>query len=226
MPLDISRIQALCFDIDGTLSDTDDHFVNRLVKILSPIKFLFPNRDPHPFARKIVMATETPGTFLFGIPDRLNIDSQIAKITDFLYQSGLGKNEHPFLIIPGVFNALHVLAEHYPMSVVSARGERSALIFLEQFNLENIFQSIATAQTCNRTKPSPDPIIWVAKQLGVSPESCLMLGDTTVDIIASKSANAQAIGVLSGFGKRDELQKAGADLIIEATSLLPEVLLR
>lgn len=226
MPLDISRIQALCFDIDGTLSDTDDHFVHRLVKALSPIKFLFPNRDPQPFARKVVMATETPGTFLYGIPDRLSIDRQIAKITDFLYQSGLGKNKRPFLIIPGVSDALHILAKHYPMSVVSARGERSTHIFLEQFNLENLFKCIVTSQTCDRTKPSPDPILWAAKQLGVPPDSCLMIGDTTVDIIASKSANAQAIGVLCGFGEREELQKAGADLIIKTTSQLPEVLLR
>jgi phosphoglycolate phosphatase-like HAD superfamily hydrolase len=112
------------------------------------------------------------------------------------------------------------------MSVVSARGERSTHIFLEQFSLENLFKCIVTARTCDRTKPSPDPILWAAKQLGVPPESCLMIGDTTVDIIASKSANAQALGVLCGFGEREELQKAGADLIIKTTSQLPEVLLR
>jgi FMN phosphatase YigB (HAD superfamily) len=60
MPLDHSRIRALCFDIDGTLSDTDDQFVRKLARRLSPLKFLFPHKDPLPFARRLAMATETP----------------------------------------------------------------------------------------------------------------------------------------------------------------------
>jgi phosphoglycolate phosphatase-like HAD superfamily hydrolase len=54
MTLDISRIKAVCFDIDGTLSETDDLFVKKVVKILSPANFLFENRDVFPLARKLV----------------------------------------------------------------------------------------------------------------------------------------------------------------------------
>ena len=42
MPLDISRIKALCFDVDGTLSDTDDYYANKVVAFLP--RFLL--RDP------------------------------------------------------------------------------------------------------------------------------------------------------------------------------------
>ena len=45
MPLDISRIQALCFDVDGTLRDTDDQMVLRFSRRLQPVRFLFPGRD-------------------------------------------------------------------------------------------------------------------------------------------------------------------------------------
>ncbi|MBL6966530.1 MAG: hypothetical protein ISR60_08225, partial [Anaerolineales bacterium] len=61
MTLDLSRIRALCFDVDGTLSDTDDQFVHKVAKNLQPLKFLFPNNDPHPFARRFVMTVESPG---------------------------------------------------------------------------------------------------------------------------------------------------------------------
>ena len=80
MVLDKSRIKALCFDVDGTLSNTDDQFVLKITSWLRPVKFVFPKKDPLPFARKFVMATESPGNFFFGIPDRLGIDDEIAVI--------------------------------------------------------------------------------------------------------------------------------------------------
>jgi phosphoglycolate phosphatase-like HAD superfamily hydrolase len=224
MPLDLSRIQALCFDVDGTLSDTDNVFVQKIIRLLSPVRFLFPRKDPGKFARKFVMKTETPGNYLFGIPDRLGIDDEIAALGDLLYQKGLGKETQPFLLIAGIQEMLADLKPHYPLAVVSARGGRSTQIFLDQFNLTPHFTCIATAQTCKHTKPFPDPILWAADQMGVSAQACLMIGDTTVDILAAKAAGAQSVGVLCGFGERDELERIGADLILDTTAMLSQVL--
>ena len=44
-----------------------------------------------------------------------------------------------------------------------------------------------------------------------------MVGDTTVDVYAGKRAGAQTVGVLCGFGQRDELERAGADAVVERT---------
>jgi len=52
-----------------------------------------------------------------------------------------------------------------------------------------------------------------------------MVGDTTVDIRAGVAAGAQTVGVLCGFGERGELERAGADLILESTTELADVLL-
>ncbi|MBT3390283.1 MAG: HAD family hydrolase [Chloroflexi bacterium] len=220
MTLDLSRIRALCFDVDGTLSDTDDQFVHKVAKNLQPLKFLFPNNDPLSFARRFVMTVESPGNFLFGIPDQLGFDSVLAKMGDTLYSLGLGKDPKPFLLIQGVQQMLAQLGEVYPLAVVSARGERSTGWFLDQFELRDHFRCIATAQTCRYTKPHPDPIEWAAEQIGVAPHECLMIGDTTVDILAAKAAGAQSVGVLCGFGEKDELLEAGADLILEQTAEL------
>jgi phosphoglycolate phosphatase-like HAD superfamily hydrolase len=51
-----------------------------------------------------------------------------------------------------------------------------------------------------------------------------MIGDTTVDIRAGKSAGAQTVGVLCGFGEEKELRNMGADLILSNTHQLAEVL--
>ena len=225
MPLDIPRIRALCFDVDGTMSDTDDQFEQKIERLLRPFRFLFRDQNPRPFARKLVMFTEAPGNFLIGIPDKLRIDNELAVIGDFIFRKGHGQKAEGFLLIPGVFATLTNLKPHYLMSIVSARGSRSTQIFLDQFKLNPFFQAIATAHTCEYTKPYPDPILWAARQMGVSPEECLMIGDTTVDIRAAKAAGAQSVGVLCGFGEKSELLDAGADLILETTAQLPEILL-
>jgi N-acetyl-D-muramate 6-phosphate phosphatase len=125
----------------------------------------------------------------------------------------------------GVDKLLADLAPRYPLGVVTARGERAALAFLEQFGLRDYFGAIASAQTAPHTKPYPDPVLWSAKALGVPVENCLMVGDTTVDILAGKRAGAQTVGVLCGFGQRDELEKTGASLILEHTAELGPILL-
>jgi phosphoglycolate phosphatase-like HAD superfamily hydrolase len=147
MPLERSRVRAICFDVDGTLSDTDDQFVARLVRLLHPVRFLFQQNDPRPLARRFVMATESPGNLLFGLPDRVGLDAPLAKLGDAIYRLGLGGSPKRFLLIPGVDTLLERLARRYPMAIVSARGSRSTQWFLKQFNLQHYFQCVATAQT-------------------------------------------------------------------------------
>ena len=60
--------------------------------------------------------------------------------------------------------------------------------------------------------------------MNIAPENCLMIGDTTVDIRAGKSAGAQTAGVLCGFGEESELQKMGADIILKDTTELLKTL--
>jgi phosphoglycolate phosphatase-like HAD superfamily hydrolase len=110
--------------------------------------------------------------------------------------------------------------------VVSARDDKSTREFLEQFALTGYFQEIVTAITAEHTKPYPDPILYAAEKMGVDPENCLMIGDTTVDIRAGKAAGTQTVGVLCGFGERAELEHRETDLILDTTAELADVLLQ
>jgi phosphoglycolate phosphatase-like HAD superfamily hydrolase len=222
MNLDIARIQALCFDVDGTLSDTDDQFVQRLARWLRPVRFAFRNREPLPVARWLVMRTETPGTFLYGLPDRLGVDGLFHRVGNFAYRLGLGQSTRPFLAVPGAIETLRSLHNRYPLCVITARDQHSTGRFLAQFALQPLFRCVATAHTCRHTKPYPDPILWAARQMEVPAEACLMIGDTTVDIRSGKAAGAQPVGVLSGFGEAGELRQAGADLILPSVAHLAD----
>ena len=105
MPLDISRIRAICFDVDGTLSDTDDVYVQKIEKILYPFRMFLPYQDAHRAARRLVMWSEAPGNFLIGIPDTFGIDDEIAAVMEWLNRHRPRPMKH-FLLIP--FQALSV----------------------------------------------------------------------------------------------------------------------
>lgn len=218
MALDISRIKALCFDVDGTLSDTDDLYAQKVVDLLP--RFLFPN--PMQTARRLVMWVESPGNALLGFADIIGVDDEMVAFIDWMNRHR--KNPvKKFLLVPDVDRMLAQMHGRYPMAVVSARDEKSTLRFLDRFDLCKYFDVIVTGLSAPHTKPYPDPILLAAQKMGVKPDECLMIGDTTVDIRAGKSAGAQAVGVLCGFGEEDELRQLGADLILKSTSELTEV---
>lgn len=218
MQLDLARVRALCFDVDGTLSDTDDLYTARVTRLLP--RFLF--RDPERVARRFVMWIESPGNALMGIPDRFGLDDELAAVVNWMYRHRR-KRWKRYLLIPGVDAMLAQLHGRFPMAVVSARDERGTRAFLDHFNLTRYFDVVVTALTAAHTKPYPDPIIYAAQKMGVAPESCLMIGDTTVDMRAGKSAGAQMVGVLCGFGEEEELKRRGADLILKSTAEVGEL---
>ena len=225
MTINPSQIQALCFDVDGTLRDTDDQFVQLLSTILRPTRILLPHRDERSFARRLIMGMENPGTYLQGLTDRLDIDSHLVQLTEYFYGFRRTKNTPPAPLIIGVEEMLMSLSEHFPLAVVSARSERSTLEFLDDQNIRRFFKVVVAGQTCRHTKPYPDPVLFAADRMGVSPQRCLMIGDTTVDIRAGRLAGAQTVGVLCGFGEEDELRREGADIILTTTPILMDHLL-
>ena len=218
MPLDWERIKAICFDVDGTLSDTDNHLVASIVNSLRGLRWLIPETAQTKVARAVVMTIETPGNFLYNVADRLGIDQTAYNLADWVNRHTRRRKPGKFWIIPGVEEVLVEFEHHFPLSIVSARGRLGTEAFLDQFQLSSRFRAVATSQTCRHTKPFPDPLIWAAERMAVSAENCLMVGDTVVDIKAGKAAGAQTAGVLCGFGTRRELERAGADILLDSPS--------
>ncbi len=219
-PLDISKIRALCFDVDGTLSDTDDLYVEKVARFFP--RFLF--HDPQRAARRLVMWIESPGNALLGFADTLGLDEEMVAVISWMSRHKK-KVWKKYLLVLGVDEMLARLKEYYPMAVVSARDENGTMAFLDHFGLTQYFDVIITGLSADHTKPYPDPVLLAAQKMGVPPESCLMIGDTTVDIRAGKSAGAQTVGVLCGFGEEAELKKFGADEILSDTPKLADMLL-
>lgn len=230
MPLDLARIRGLCFDIDGTLADTDDRLVQQIAAFIARLPFLS-GREAGRLARRVVMDAETPVNAAYGFTDRIGLDDEIAQLRSYLQRlRAIGRNpeatdEVPHEMMPGVQEMIRKLATRYPMATISTGSASRVDAFLRHYEVRDCFAAVVTAQSTERMKPHPEPLRHAAEAMGVPPEACLMVGDTTVDIRTGIEAGAQTVGVLCGFGTKDELRAAGAHLILETTSDLLPVLM-
>jgi HAD superfamily hydrolase (TIGR01509 family) len=209
---DPDKIKAILFDLDGTLIDTDDATIATLARGL---QLLAPGRDVHRLARRIVMGLESPANAFLTLLDILSLDDNMFSLSDGLHRMLGHRTAANFRPVPGVIRALPRLRERYRLAVVTTRGRGDAGVFLAEYNLLGHFAVVTTHESTFRLKPHPAPVLLTASQLGLTPESCLMVGDTWVDIKSAVNAGAPAAGVLCGFGAREELEEAGASMILD-----------
>lgn len=219
--LDRAQVRTILFDLDGTLMDTDDQVVERLAHRLQRLHW--PN--PHRAARRFVMFIETPGNALLTLLDALGLDRPLMKLTGQLHRWRGLRSRADFRIVSGTNEMLALLSQRYRLAVVTSRGQRDAEAFLDKHNLRDLFDAVVTRESTWRLKPHPSPIQHSARLLDVPVEQCVMVGDTTVDVRAARRAGAWAVGVLCGFGEREELEQAGAHAVLECTPDLAALLL-
>ena len=230
MPLDLARIDALVFDVDGTLSDTDDHLVAQVAEALDALPAVG-GRRAAAWARQLVMALETPTNTAYRLLDRLGIDDELtsAKRVVADVRARLRAERSPGRsadavdhelhdLVPDVAEMLATLSARYPISAFSTGDAPRIEAFLQGHDVRKHFVAVAGAQTTPRMKPYPDPLLYVAEAMGVAPERCLVVGDTTVDMETASAVGAQAVGVLCGFGTEGELRREGAAAILATTS--------
>jgi HAD superfamily hydrolase (TIGR01509 family) len=235
MPLDPTLVRALCFDIDGTLADTDDHIVARLADLLVAMPGVSGRRAER-WARRTVMAAETPVQAAYARLDALGLDvplqtlrRRLGTVRRRMRDPGRTRNpraadEVPHEMMAGVQEMIATLSRHFPMCTISTGDAARIDRFLQHYGVRGHFTAVVGAQTTRRMKPHPEPLLFAASAMGVAPQHCLMIGDTTTDIRTGGAAGAQTVGVLCGFGTEAELRSAGAHLILRTTSDLLGVL--
>jgi HAD superfamily hydrolase (TIGR01549 family) len=235
MGLELARVRALCFDVDGTIADTDDHLVAQIAAILDTVPMVSGRRAER-LARQAVMGAETPVHAAYALLDRLGLDAPLSRLRARLKAArkrGLDPahtrnleaiDEVPHDMVAGVQEMLRKLAKRYPMCTISTGSAPRVERFLAHYEVDHLFEAVVGAETTPRMKPHPEPLFFAAKAMGVEPAECLMIGDTTIDIRTGVSSGAQTVGVLCGFGTEGELRRSGAGLILRTTSDLLAVL--
>ena len=212
-PEKAAQVQAIAFDLDGTLFETDDVVVERLARWLAPLARLL-ELDARRSARRLVMALEGLVNGIITFLDIVYLDRAafwLAERGDRLLHGS--PHRSPYRLSERARALLADLKPRYRLGVVTTRARAEAEHMLAETGLLPYFDAIVTRDDTRRLKPHPGPIRLIAQRLGVPVENLLVVGDTPLDVRAARAAGALAAAVLSGFGEIEELQEA--DIILE-----------
>ena len=157
-------IQAILFDIDGTLADTDDVHVAKWAQRAARVY-----EEPaqaEGAARSLVRWLANPANAFFALLDVVGLDTLVMRLMIRAQGSG---DPARLPIIAGTIEAVKSLYGRYPLGVVSTRTEGESRAFLEAAGIAECFGVIVGRDTTWRIKPHPQPIQHAAAALGVSP---------------------------------------------------------
>lgn len=95
----------------------------------------------------------------------------------------------------GANYAISLLMKHYKLCIASASQKTLIDVVADKFNFNSRFNNIVSDQESQikRGKPFPDVFLYVAKQMQVLPEECLVIEDSVAGLKAAKSANMKCI---------------------------------
>ncbi|HEX7556768.1 MAG TPA: hypothetical protein VF338_09105, partial [Leptolinea sp.] len=116
MPLNTTIIKAICFDVDGTLSDTDDLYVQKLLPFVKPFRWITPQKEASFLARRLIMNLETPGNNLYYLLDRVGLDAFAGKVYNVINRAVLHPQSKKYLMVPGTNEVLEALGRRFPMA--------------------------------------------------------------------------------------------------------------
>ena len=94
---------------------------------------------------------------------------------------------------------------------------------LDVWKLKDYFESVMTPDDEPDFKPSSRPFLRAMEELQVKPQECFVVGDEPVDMIGGKKAEATTIGIPQGFFTKQELERAGADYVLNSLNQLPSI---
>lgn len=120
---------------------------------------------------------------------------------------------------PGILNLLTDLQRAgYSMAVLSNKTHDFTVDMVAGLFPNIHFHKVLGQRDGVPQKPHPAGAFQIAQAVGHAPETCILIGDSTVDMETARNADMQAIAVLWGYHDRDKLIAAGAEIVIDHPS--------
>jgi pyrophosphatase PpaX len=212
-----AKIKAAVFDFDGMIFDTRELVYQTYNHALTK------HGQPPPKNEDVAawIGRKIHEGYAVLAPD-VDTDKLVEAHRDFQ-----DKNLHLIAPYKGLAAMLGKLkAAGIKIGLFTARGPNSVNYALKTFKVADYFESIVTIEDVKQPKPHPEGLLLVLRQLGEKPANAVMLGDSVFDIEAGKRAKVgMTIGLTHGFGTRQDLEKAGADHIVDSLAEIPPLLL-
>lgn len=199
-------MQALIFDLDGTLVDTVYAHVFAWQRALAEAGMAIEGWRIH---RRIGMSG---GLFTRAVARELGRDISAGEVETL--QRRHGELFRQFLPerrpLPGAVELLRRLRTAGIPHGIATSGRRPEIDASLQALLVPDETVVVERGDVARAKPAPDLFLACQERLGVASDACYVIGDAVWDLLAARRAGMLSVGLLSGGYGEDELQAAGA----------------
>jgi HAD superfamily hydrolase (TIGR01509 family) len=199
-------VQALIFDLDGTLVDTVYAHVFAWQRALDEAGLPIDGWRIH---RRIGMSG---GLFARAVAREIGRDLEPEEVEAVQNRHGelfreLLPHRRP---LPGAVRLLAELHEQGVPYAIGTSGRRPEIDkSLEALGIPDDIVVVERGDV-RRAKPEPDLFLTCAQRLGIEPGLCYVVGDAIWDLLAARRAGMFSVGLLSGGYGEDELERAGA----------------
>lgn len=202
--------QYLLFDLDGTLTDPGEGITNSVAHALRRFGIEEPDRTK--LYKFIGPPLKDSFMEFYHMPEQqalLGIDYY----REYFRDKGLFENE-VYEDIPALLQKLVDMGK--TLIVATSKPEEFSIRIMEHFDLAKYFTVIAGASMDTSRVKKADVIAYALEKAGVTDlTQTVMIGDREHDVFGAKENHLDSIGVLYGYGNREELLAAGADYIVE-----------
>ncbi len=207
--------EFILFDLDGTITDSSAGIINSLIYALEKMGLTYENRENlHQFIGPPIVDMLMQ---VFGI-QRENAEQGLAFYREYYKDKGIFENS----VYDGVKEMLDNLQKKgYKLVLATSKPEVYAKRILTYFDLDKYFYFVGGSTLEGTRDSKTDVIKYALESLEISDVSkCIMVGDRKYDVLGSGECKIECVGVLYGYGSREELEKAGAKYIVESVSEL------
>jgi phosphoglycolate phosphatase len=209
------QIRGIIFDLDGTLIEAYEAIYLGLKEAFRYFsKKIFPFADLKKYLKVDLEATMsqffTPEEALESIPImRKKYEEVYLDKTHFL---------------DGAREALEILhSKGILLGVASNKFGRFSRGALRHLEVLDYFKSVVGAGDVPRNKPFPDMIHAVLREMGLSPDKVVFVGDTITDVVTAKQAGVDAYALPTGFHSKIELSEKKPKRILKNLKELTQI---
>ncbi len=214
-------IEAIIFDMDGTLVDTEP-FNTEIERRQFSLNNLEISEEEH--QKYLGVASDAMWREITTRhKTALSVDELIEQNHNesLLYFSELKQ----ITVMPNLVDLLEKLqGKKYKMAVASSSTPEIIDLILTKTDLKRYFRVIVSAQEAGKSKPEPDVFLMAAKKLGIDPENCLVVEDSPNGIKAAKAAGMTCVAYEGPGANSLKLQEA--DDIIQDYSELERIIIK
>jgi phosphoglycolate phosphatase len=194
MTFDRRRLEAVLFDLDGTLLDTAPDMGAALNQLR-----LEHNLAPLPQSTiRIHVSHGASGLVRLGFPGSSTaMHAELVARFLVLYQERLAHATRPFDEVPVLLDALEAAGIRW--GVVTNKPARFTDPLLLALELDTRAHVVVSGDTLPERKPSPAPLLYAAQRMKVLSAHCMYVGDALRDMQAARAAGMLAIGARFGY---------------------------